>query len=180
MPRRTVATALPLRYQEFLEGTLNPRDLTWEELTRGQLADRNGHFSGRPPAVVPRTFHTACVREIQRRLNQRFAAAADEAVDTLVDVMRNGEGEQFSQFERGGTQRLAAAKYIIERVIGKVPDKLEVTENVTVWQGMQEGGELLVDIDAPDDVAVVEVEAIEPPLPRRRARRTPPPSDIGE
>jgi hypothetical protein len=162
------------KMQRLLDGTLEFTDLTDEELRRGQLADKNGNFTGKPPDLIPRKFYNAMVRELTYRMNAKFREHALEAIDTVVDVMRNGEGEQFSQFERAGTGRLKAAELILNRVIGKVADKSEVSVDITTWQGLAENGELLIDVEATDLPEEVETKALPSAPTRARGPRTRP------
>ena len=61
------AKKVPSRYDDFLDGKLSVEDLDHEEQIRGQIRNRNGEFGGRPPTVIPRSFHQAVVREFVHR-----------------------------------------------------------------------------------------------------------------
>lgn len=159
-------------------------ELTYEELRRGKLADVNGTFKGRPPAMIPAKFHTMMQRELLKRMQGQIQEQVERAIGVVIEVMEEGEGASETIESRGerittkaGTGRLKAAQYIIERVMGKVPDKTEITANVTVWEGLQEGGELLIDIDE-EEAEIVEST---PPVRKKRMRTRPiPPSDVSE
>lgn len=100
---------------EFVEG------LSDEELARGQLKDINGRFSGRPPTWVPREFYRACVRELMRRGQTLWRENYVQAIRVMTDIAA-GKVKGVSPAER-----LRAAQYVVERIEGKIPEKLEVS-----------------------------------------------------
>lgn len=159
-----VAPVQSSRYKRFIAGELPVEELTMQELTKGQLMDRDGGWKGRPPEKIPHKYNAIILRELTSRMNQQFRTHAVDAIDTIADVMNNGEDVRHQK-------RLDAAKYVVERIIGKIPDRLEVTENITVWQGLQEGDGLLVDLE--DDEMEAEIVSETPaPAPRRKSART--------
>src|SRR5687768_12291680 len=109
--------------EEFVE-TLDP-----EELVYGKLKDSKGGFTGRPPAWVPREFHRACIRELMRRGKRMWQESYLDAIDAMVQV---AQGKV-----KGATasDRLRAAQFVIERIEGKVPERLEVIDD-SPWQGI--------------------------------------------
>lgn len=167
-PRRTMAFPRSQRYLELLDGTLPVSELDDEEIFRGQLRDKNGKFQGGQPQMVPRELHTALARELKARMQKKFEAAAEEAVMTVIEIMQNGEGEQFSQFQKGGVKRLQAAQYIIERVMGPLPKVDSVAPAETPWQAQVQSGELIMDIE-PDEEDVHLITRAD--RPARRGRR---------
>jgi hypothetical protein len=104
-------------------------ELDPEELARGQLKDRNGTFAGRPPAMVPRAFQQSCVREIQRRFNEKVQARLLDAVDEMIDLSKSGGGLE-------GKDRAKLLVYLIERVMGPVPKQIEIRTGDEGWQGL--------------------------------------------
>lgn len=153
------------RHDMLVDGELSPRDLTMDELRLGRgLSDVGRPMSGRHRAV-PLSIQNAVNRELQKRLLAEFNKHGQDAIDTIIDIMYQGEGAQISHGQKDGTKRLEAAKYIIERIVGKIPDKMEVTQNVTVWEGMQDDASLFVDVDV-----VEEINDVQAPEPRPRAR----------
>lgn len=101
------------------------------ELARGQLMDRHGSFRGRPPALVPRAFHDACIKEIQRRFNEKMQSRLLEATDELIDLSKAGRLD--------GKDRAKILMYLIERVMGPVPKTVHVTAGEP-WEGMMTQG----------------------------------------
>ena len=109
------------------------KTLTPEELARGQLRNDDGSFRGAPTKWVPSEFHRACIRELMTRgkvLYQENYIAAIAAMTTIATDERVEPG-----------QRIRAAQFVIERIEGKVPERLEVGVSEP-WQ------ELLVGIVA--------------------------------
>jgi len=166
--------AVPTRYQQYVDGSLTAADLTLDELTRGKLMDRNGNFSGQYPAIMPSGLQSAMIRELQKRMNDRFRNHAFDAIDKIVEVMETGEGEQVSQFQKRGTGQFKAAQYIVERIIGKIPNEMNINQNTTVWEGVQESQGLFVDVEVDEIIPYQEEPVSEQEQPRRRGPRTQP------
>lgn len=93
--------------------TLSP-----EELARGQLKNKNGTFAGAPPQWVPAEFHKECIRELMRRGKQRYQENYLAAIDAMTLIATNVAVEP--------KDRIRAAQFVIERIEGKVPERLEV------------------------------------------------------
>ena len=107
------------RYALLLSGAITVEDLDDEELSRGQLKAVDGSFRGRPPKVVPQELLQAMRREWLTRAQDKLRAALLESgIGTLVSLAGN------ELIDPG--VRLRAAEKIIERTMGKVPDKIEV------------------------------------------------------
>lgn len=70
----------------LLRGDEDVRQWDDEELERGRRRDKNGAWSGRPPAIVPKVIHDELVR---RKLSKGYELLADNiaaAVQVLADV----------------------------------------------------------------------------------------------
>jgi hypothetical protein len=107
--------------EEFVEG------LTPEELVRGRLKDKNGNFTGRPPAWVPHEFHRACMRELMKRGKTLWQVNYLAAIEAMTAIATGKV--------KGATagDRLRAAQFVIERLECKTPDIVLVTEEAP-WQ----------------------------------------------
>lgn len=99
-------------WEEFAE-SLDP-----EELARGKLRDGQGGFRGRPPTLVPAAFHQACTRELQKRFSEEMRANLLKAAEELIKIGMNDDVET--------RDRIKVLTYVIERVMGKIPEKVEV------------------------------------------------------
>jgi hypothetical protein len=108
---------VPPRYRAFLSGELTAADLDDEEIRRGQLRDKNGTFAGRPSNVIPREFHEAIAKEALDRMNGRLSRMVSLSVDVLTEIALNKRAPAVA--------RNQAAIYLLERVVGKIPDKVQ-------------------------------------------------------
>lgn len=135
------------RTAALLSGELDVADLDEEELARGYCKDKNGRFSGRPPMVVPRELHDRMRRELLKRGDDLFAESFVEAVRTMANIALDTRAED--------KDRIKAAQYVIERVAGKVPEKVELSA-ADPWQSIID--KIVVD-DTPQTV-VVEGEVV--------------------
>jgi len=129
------------RYEKFLNGEMDVEDLDHDELIRGQLRDKNGSFVGKPPLLIPRSFHQAVVRELVHRGEGRLKEHLDTAIDTMVEVAQNPRANPQA--------RIMAAQYLWERVAGKIPDKHVVEASIRKWESVAE--DVLVDIIEPKE-----------------------------
>lgn len=109
--------------EEFVE-TLDP-----EELVYGKLKDKNGKFTGRPPAWVPREFHQACIRELMRRGKRMWQESYLVAIETMTEVAA-GRVKGAS-----ASDRLKAAQFVVERIEGKTPERVQITDE-SPWQAI--------------------------------------------
>lgn len=106
------------RYAQFLSGEITVEDLDDDELSQGRLKSIDGTFRGRPPVVVPAEMVQAMRREWLKRANNTLAEALHgAALSTIVDLAKNSEDDGV---------RLRAADLIVQRTMGKVPDKIEI------------------------------------------------------
>lgn len=101
--------------------------LTPEELVRGKLRDRNGNFTGRPPAWVPAQFHQACIRELLRRGKELWQLNYLEAIEAMTQIAA-GKVKGAS-----ASDRLKAAQFVVERLEGKTPEIVLVAQDEP-WQ----------------------------------------------
>lgn len=103
----------------LISGELKVTDLDDEELSRGRLRDKGGGFRGRPSLVMPTEMVQAMRREWLNRANARLREALlEKGIGTLVMLADDARIDP--------AVRLKAANMIIERTMGKVPDKVEI------------------------------------------------------
>lgn len=112
-------------------------ELSPEELARGQLKAPDGTFSGPPVKWVPAEFHKACIRELMNRGKTLYQESYLTAIQTMLTIANNPIVEP--------AQRIKAAQFVIERIEGKVPDRLEVSASEP-WQELLVG--ILADVPA--------------------------------
>lgn len=133
-PRKSRTTHMD-RWQPFLDGERSFDELEDEEVSRGQLRSSDGTFKGRKSERVPLKLHELLRQEQIRRFNEKVAETLQPSLQTLHDISRG-------RTKRGGTPadaRLKAAIYLIERTVGKVPEKTEMQVEVKPWQENIEG-----------------------------------------
>lgn len=135
------------RYEAFIQGELSIEDLDMEELLKGQIRDRNGGFTGRPPLQIPRAFHTKVVQELLQRADQTWRSNLDAAMKVFVEIMENPRVR--------AQDRLYAAQYIIERTAGKIPDKQVIEASVRKWEDVADAVIVEVLGDEYEDAEIV-------------------------
>ena len=109
--------------------------LSVEELVRGKFRDKNGKMQGRPPKFVPREFQQACLRELMTRGQELWMGNYLAAIQAMTDIA-NGVGPAGSVATPG--ERLKAAQFVVERMEGKVPERLVVSQDQP-WQTVLDG-----------------------------------------
>jgi hypothetical protein len=156
------------RYAQLLLPPEHPdhlpvEDLDTEELAKGRLRDKNGHFTGRPPKLLPRQIHDAMQAEHYKRVN----AVLEESLSDIVKVMRGVAMDRAAD----PAVRLKAAIYIYERFMGKVPDKIEVDKGSKIdalvdkiMYDVEEAGGSLIE----QEIAATEKELAKSPKSRRK------------
>lgn len=106
------------------------KTLTPEELARGQLKNDDGSFRGAPTKWVPSEFHRACVRELMTRGKVLYQSNYIEAIQAMTTIATTPSVDVGS--------RIRAAQFVIERIEGKVPERLEVGVSEP-WQELLTG-----------------------------------------
>lgn len=107
------------RYARFMAGEIKVEDLDDEEVARGQLRNEAGTFAGRPPTVVPAELVQAMRREWLSRAEDKLRnALLEKGIGTLTELAGSDRVDP--------AVRLRAATALIERVMGKVPDKIQL------------------------------------------------------
>lgn len=113
------------------KGLIPVEELDDEELAREKLRDKNGKFSGRAHEIVPRAIRKRIQTELFRRLQLTIQEQSFDYIANLQDIA--------SDTSASPTERMKASTYLLERVIGKVPEKVEVTAEVKPWEGIVTG-----------------------------------------
>lgn len=107
------------RYAMLIRGEIKIEDLDDEEVAQGRLKDKNGKFSGRPPKMLPQELVTAMKREWLTRAENRLRdALLEHGIGTLVSLAKDDRIDP--------AVRLRAADKLIERTMGKVPDRVHI------------------------------------------------------
>lgn len=107
------------RYVDLIEGRILVEDLDDDELSRGQLKAKDGTFRGRPPRLIPNELVQAMRREWLGRAEAKLREALLKGgIGVLVELAENDTIDP--------AVRLRAADKIIERTMGKVPDRVTI------------------------------------------------------
>lgn len=122
---------IPRTWDNVKRGRIPWEDLDDEELGRGKLRDKNGGWVGRGPNVLPRAMVPEITRRLKERYDDRLRATLKDAQQVFIDIMLDSSQDP--------KDRLKASQYLQERLIGKVPDKVEVIAEVKPWEGLIEG-----------------------------------------
>lgn len=157
LPEKTDAkktVAIGGRMLQLLEGDIDVADLDDEELMRGEFRDQSGSLRSNNK-LIPKAMHQELMRRILNRGTERIRSDFFDAIDTVTDIMKNDDVDP--------AVRLRAASIIIDRVAGKVADKIDLTMEVKKYEHViteivrtmpdddQTGSEIL-------DAVLVEVE----------------------
>lgn len=119
MPDDDMYLRLKGRYAQFLNGVITVEDLDDEELAQGRLKASDGTFRGRPPRVIPADMVQAMRREWLSRAEAKLRdALMEKGIGTLVSLAGDESIDP--------AVRLRAADKIVERTMGKVPDRVHI------------------------------------------------------
>jgi len=130
-----------------LMGTDDLSDWTDEELRYGRRLGKGGRFIGRPPKVVPKALHDELVRRTLASAQNLMRDNLEDAVEQLCIIARSPAVE--------AKDRLRAISMIMDRVMGKSPEKVEISGQ-SPWLVALQAGVVNVNGDG-----TVEAEAVE-------------------
>lgn len=119
------------RVDALQRATLKVEDLDDEELLRGQVRDADGKFRSGPLRQIPREFHDELMRRVLEKGTDKLRAQYLNAIDVGTDLMNDAEIDP--------TLRWNIAKYIIERLGGKTPDRVEHAVALKPWEVVLKG-----------------------------------------
>lgn len=131
------------RFELYEAGLIHVADMTDREIEKGRWADKEGKFKGRPPARIPRKFYDELQAERIKRWNRKVETDLDAMRDVLRDIALNPRAS--------ADARHKSAVYLIERTVGKVPEKSEIKVDLAKWEENIEG--VLVDDGADQEEA---------------------------
>jgi hypothetical protein len=105
------------RWELYKAGELKISEATDDEISRGQFAGLGGGFEGRPPSMNGRQ-HNEFKAELLKRGQRRLNGMYQMALGVVEEIAKSGVSED--------RDRLKASTIIMERVAGKVPDRVEI------------------------------------------------------
>lgn len=108
------------RMEALMTGEISVEDLDHEELARGMCRNDNGEFPKRMPDMVPADMYKRMTRELFARADEKLRSGLEGAVDGIASLAGNDKVDP--------ALRLKAAQWLFERLRGKVPDIVQVTQ----------------------------------------------------
>ncbi len=126
---------------------------TWddEELLRGRKRDKRGGWVGKPAQIVPIEVHKELTRRKIKAAEEMFRDSLVDAVGVLRDIINGQDVED--------KDRLKAAQMIIDRVMGKAPERVEITATDNRMKTAFDA--MLVPDDEDEDDDIVDAEVVE-------------------
>lgn len=140
-------------------GMIDVEDLTWDELIGGFVYVRDPVTKEildiRKPKAIPRAFYLQVTRALIAQSDQLFRDQFTPAMNALSKLITDSRTP--------ARERLAASQYVIDRVVGKIPEKREVDLHVPQFQRLVESSQLIVDIgdELQGEILDVDIEEIE-------------------
>jgi hypothetical protein len=123
-----------------------------EEIRRGQKRAKDGTFRGAPPKLVPQVIHSERHRRTLTRAHELFTDNVVTAVAVLVDVATDVAAPH--------GDRVKAAAIIVERVLGKNPQAIEVAVREPRFMSAIASAIISIDSDEDED-DIIDAEIIE-------------------
>lgn len=143
--------AVSSRTADVLDGTADLSSWDDEELLRGQRKDRNGRFTGIKPKVVPQAVHAERIRRTMSKAYDLLKESTYDAVTVLREVMLDEDAPT--------AYRVQAAELVLNRVLGKSTERLEVKwDEPPAWMKAIEGA--VVGFMNGDGQDIIEAEVI--------------------
>lgn len=127
-----------------LSGYDDIEDWDDEEIRRGRRRDKSGRFRGADPKVVPKAITDELTRRLLSQAEELMRDNLAAAVQVLIEIVSDEHG----QFE--AKDRLTATKMIMDRVMGKEPMRLELSQEKP-WQVALRGGIVSTDTEDEED-----------------------------
>lgn len=151
----SVETKVTGKMARLFAGDLSVEDMDDEELFRMRFKNKNGKFIGPDNKVIPRDLAMAMQREMMKRGVDMLGANLLHAVERLLWLGSNAEDESV---------QLRANVYVVDRILGKTPDKVEISGDAP-WQL------ILQKIIVTDEAASAAASA-KPPARRQASQQT--------
>jgi len=118
----TDPTTLP-RWMQFRNGYLKVEDLTDEELLKGRIRNEDGTLTRNKD--IPRELWDRAVRELFGRADQLMQESLLDVINAIVQIAK------CEVYEPADRQK--AAIWLVERVMGKAPDRI-IVEQEKPWE----------------------------------------------
>ncbi len=153
------------RLMALMTGEIEIEDLDDEELAKGMCRNEDGTFPKRQPEFVPKSMYDRMTRELFKRSDDALREGLVDAVQSMVAMTQDGDVDE--------KLRVDITKWIFERLRGKVPDVVQVTQEKpyeVVLTHIHRGPRPVTpQAETPDAVVEGSVESEATPI--RKARR---------
>ncbi len=127
--RKKLAVPEKQRWKQLEDGDISIKDLTLDELVRGEVANNDGSWEGRRHQLNSRMLGRMGT-EYKRRIRNGISKLAPLALEALEELLEDADSP---------AQRASMVKMVLEYEVGKVPDVVHVgAENE--WDRLQQSG----------------------------------------
>jgi hypothetical protein len=116
----TVTARYNARMLALMAGEINVDDLDEEELARGMCRGPNGEIPKRQPAMVPKAMYDKMLKALFERSDDLLKESLIAAATSIAKIATDDSVDP-------GT-RLKSATWLFERLRGKTPDVLQVSQ----------------------------------------------------
>jgi hypothetical protein len=106
-----------------------------EELARGRPRDKNGGFSGRPPAWISRELHEESMTRFKSIIKDGLNAETNTALMVVHSILTDSDYDDKGKPLVPASTKLDAAKFLIEHAVGK-PTQRQETDISVKLQGI--------------------------------------------
>lgn len=124
-----------------------------EELRRGRKRDKHGGWMGKDPVVVPKVLHDELVKRTITKANATMLENLQVAVEMLTTIVSGTDVEP--------KDKLTAIRMIMDRVMGKDPQKIEVGVEAKWQVAIQAGIVSLPDVLGEGQDGIIDAEYTE-------------------
>ena len=121
------------RYIALLEGKLQASDLDLDELMHLQVKMPDGRIR-KGSFLIPADMAREMQRQLMSRANDKLRNSIIDAIDVVTGIATDKKAD--------AAHRLKAATYVIDRVLGKTPERVEVSETrkyEIMFKGLEAG-----------------------------------------
>lgn len=122
---------IPRIWSRVVSGEIPLEELDDDELSRGQLKDKNGNFVGRAGKLIPKEIADRRTRLLMQRVQEQFTEVALKASQAFIDVLEDPNADH--------KDKMQAARYLHDRFLGKVPERVELSAEIKPWEGLVAG-----------------------------------------
>lgn len=101
-----------------------------EELAAGRPKNKNGGFSGAPPAWVTRDIHEKSIEIFKERMRSDMRSVTVKAMDVLANLLDDDEVDDKGKPLVPASTKADVAKFLIEHLLGKATQPVEMDISV--------------------------------------------------